>query len=939
MFKTTVPPRLTSSGRLALGLLALGLALGGTLTSCGSSGGGGNVVYSISSLSGTVRGEGTGLPGVTVSVGTTSAVSDAAGNFILPSIGSISAGTVTVFFDGTTATAMGTFPLLDVVVPLQAGVSDLVMPNVINLPNLAGVDSAIQMVMLAADGATQTPIAVAGVQPDIALNAPTGTIVTIGGVVGATDVELNITPVPTTQVPMPLPDGLLGGSFVTIQPGNAAFDPPGAAMGLDVVLPNDLDFPIGTVVDIWSFDHDAGTWVNRSDQTGETGIVVDAGGGLTEVQASGVIVEGGWHAPVLTVDPSCGTTLTGRVVDNGSGLGIAGASIGLDTGQFGTSDSSGNFTIVSVPAYDVAALLADPMDCFPRDLEIEIVLPPSHGSGSSIVAVLAGSIVTGGTTDAGDYSFTVPMVGSVAGIVSGTPASPGEQVMLTPVGGGSTIMITPDSAGSFFMTGLNAGDYLSSFLFDGAASPVEETITIVANQVTSYSIQFAAGGGARDILVRVFMDDHNEFTPLTRASGAAILLQGTDSASSIGLVMTADSNGEATFMGVDGPFTVTASTDVLDQGNTLRIAASMIGIDPVDDVVSVLIFLESAPSVVALDATFSGTVTNMPTLAGTESMVVGVEATAYQGDSVFVGEFAVNPADGTFSGGIPSGYAYDAIVLHEDTQASSPIISSLILTGIAQTTPGGTIVQNFDYGSANVVPWDQPVSITFANVDAAITGAELSVDLDDLANGILFGLDEFIGVPAPLTFNLPDVTHAGLAGFKFTVYADAFDGTDAIYQDRGIVLSTTPAGLVFDFIQVPTPVSPSQGDSFTLAQLLALNVSFTAGGTGGFGNNGLNFAVFDTELGVGTPPAGIDGSCWEFFLPGGVSSFTMPKAPLPMIASGQGMFGGASQFRTLGTPVNFSTFFNGGFEANFAALFTDSTGEADVEIEYSFSVQ
>ena len=47
-------------------------------------------------------------------------------------------------------------------------------------------------------------------------------------------------------------------SYVTIQPAAAEFDTgaAGDATGLSVVLPNDRGLPVGTAVDIWSFDHD-----------------------------------------------------------------------------------------------------------------------------------------------------------------------------------------------------------------------------------------------------------------------------------------------------------------------------------------------------------------------------------------------------------------------------------------------------------------------------------------------------------------------------------------------------------------------------------------------------------------------------------------------------------------------------------------------------------
>ena len=156
------------------------------------------------SLSGTVlQFGGTGLPGVTVTVGNpTTATTDANGNFIILDP---PAGSVDVEIDGTTASVPGsTFPILHVTVDVAATGDTQIQP--ITLPDLSNPASANGTVMTdpGGSGATVGEVVVTAPSLDIQVTVPDATIITIGGAPATGSVNLNVTPVPAADVPMPL---------------------------------------------------------------------------------------------------------------------------------------------------------------------------------------------------------------------------------------------------------------------------------------------------------------------------------------------------------------------------------------------------------------------------------------------------------------------------------------------------------------------------------------------------------------------------------------------------------------------------------------------------------------------------------------------------------------------------------------------------------------
>ena len=905
-------------------VLTAGFALSAAaLTGCSSSDddpvnpGGGAVA--LETLSGNVRGAGgTGLVDVNVTVGTNSTVTNANGDFVITSLGSISSGEVLVEFDGSSAGAGSElYSTLDVLVSLPSGTTNLVMPQVITLPDLNSAGSDSDTVTVTA-GATDAAIALANGTSNVGLDGPMGTLITIDGVLAATPVDINITPVQPEAVPMPLPDDLIGGSFVTIQPSNAAFAPPAAA-GLDVTLPNSLNLPDGTMVDIWSFDHDVNAWVNRSAETGNQG-VVSVGG--ADIVALGVITEGGWHAPVLPVRPECATVATGRVIDSVNMEAIPGANIAFSTGQFTTSDSNGDFTLPDLVAYDVNDL----MNCTAVDVDYEVVLPPSFGSTSQTGTLAMANVVIGGTSDLSNITFTISTTGSVAGIISGDGAG---DVLLTEDAGSGTAMATPNSDGSFFIDGLAEGAWTATFQFDGLAFPTENTFTVVANQIATVNLQAAVGQGTDDITIFVVEDDDDDTTPLMPVQGAVVLLQGSDAGSSNGFVMTTDMNGMATFNDVSGPYTVTAQLDNLEGSTTTRHASSLVGITPTSSTIAVPLLIEPVENVPIPSDSLTGIVSNMPAIMGTETLEVFAVATNF-GFDVFSGNAMVDNM-GNYTMSVPPGVELDAWVVHRDNLATSRIISTLFVPGIGQTS-GGTLAANFDF--ANAVAWDQPVNVTFANVGADVD-TDVYFEAFDLAAGTAFDGLIYSGSIANVTLNLPDVTDMAFTGLNFNVFAGVNPGTLS-ESECEFVLSSTPTDLDFDFLSPPTPVTPADSADFTAEEFGNLTVSFTGAANGSFGANGFNAYFFESIS--GPTPSGIDVAQWEIFFPSNASSFDIPLAALPMFVDGQTLEGGIDKQLFAGSTVNFNTFFNENVNQNLEDLRSDATSTCEVESFYSFTL-
>ncbi len=913
---------------LALAGLAAGaMTLGGCSSDNDDSG---PQAVTLNSLSGLVRvAGGAPLPGVTVNVAGETAITDSGGFFVMTGLGSLPVGMVAIDFDGSTATATGPldFPELEIMVPLLAGTTELTLPQVITLPDLNNADSANQSLTLNGDGTAAEAIDVVqmGGMTAINLSGAIGTLVTIDGMVGVAGADLNVTPVAPEEVPMPLPDGLQGNAFVTIQPGNARFDQPDPALpdppisGLDIVLPDVLGLPIGTVVDIWSFDHVAGAWVNRSEETGQTGTVeLDGAGPATRIVATGVITEGGWHTAVLPVDPTCGTRVTGFVKETGTDNGIAGASVAFGTGQFATTDSDGSFTSPVIPAYDATDLINE--ICTPTDLSYEIVLPPSFGGDSSgTLTIMAADIVEGGTTDIGDSLFTLGTTGSVAGVVIGANTM-GEDVSITP-DGGAAVMVTPNGSGAFFQTGLEAGPYTASFLFDGASAPTEVPFTVVPNGLVTIAVQDAVGSGSEDITVLILQTDGDD-SDLFPVAGATVRLQGTDSTSSAGLIMMTDANGEAVFADVDGPYNVTAQKDIFANALNLRFATSLVGIDPTGTTIGIPILNDSNIDQVTTDATLSGTVSNLPTLMGSEDLQITAIESGTSGDG-FSQSATVDSTTGAYTLSIPSDTPLDVYVIHRDLSATSQVLATLIDEAVGMTTTGNTLTADLDF--ANAIGWNESVMVSLVG-EALADDLFIDTCLRNDATGFTLRTPlhaALAGSVVDVTLNLPDLGDTALAGYTFRIDGELQDTSTSNFSGRecAVVVADNATTSTLTFLDTPTLTSPMDNASLTLAQLQSLQVAYNPSTVGPLGNNGVDFFILSYLQTGGGVPSGIDGAIWEVIVPPGQAMFDLPPAGLPMFGEGiKAIDAEIGANRWGGVSVDFTQFFDEDLATGFLAI-------------------
>ena len=535
-------------------------------------------------------------------------------------------------------------------------------------------------------------------------------------------------------------------------------------------------------------------------------------------------------------------------------------------------------------------------------------------------------------TDLPPFIVSVGTTGNLTGIVNGTGATMSEPVELIPAAGAPT-MVVPNDDGAFFLSGLEQGDWTARYQFAGLPSPTEVDFVITANEITSINIQFVDGGGGpqgETITVLVLQDDDDPSTPMTPVSTASVLLRGTDSGSMSGLVATTDAMGMAVFNNVTGPYDVTAQKDILVNAETVRFAVSTVGIAPADGTIGMWFDNDDNNTPATLDATMSGTVSNLPVLNAGEALQVQVEPTGLTDGDVFFG--AVNPGDGTYSVSIPSGVDFDVSLNHFEQGADSEILATLLQPSVAQTTPGGTITQDFDFNSPTVIAWDQAVPTTITNVMAGAGPIAVCVDLVDDTNGVLFAFEINTNAGASFTMNLPDLTDPALAGYELQLLCEVEHATNFSGQECDVIPASNPASVAFDMLSLATPIMPFDGATYTVQELEDLSVSFTEGGNGNFGANGVNIFSIESQQGG---PAGVDLVVWDVFVPAGTSSFSMPQSSLPMFPENTTFDSCVQSFRVAGFTIDFDSFFSSAVEQNFSMLMDNQTSACGSEVALS----
>jgi hypothetical protein len=212
------------------------------------------------------------IAGVTLRIrGTTlAAPSDGQGQFVLTGV---PVGDVHLLVDGSTAQRPGTWPDLEFEIVTVAGADNTLGMPVYLLP----LDLEHGIFVDETHGGTLTLPDYPGFSLTVAPNSATFPDGTRRG-------TITVTPVHADKVPMVPNFGQQPRFIVTIQPPGVRFDPPA-----QVTHPNVDALPPGAVTELYSFDHDMGSFVATGTATvSEDGTVIRSDRGTG-------IVKGGWH--------------------------------------------------------------------------------------------------------------------------------------------------------------------------------------------------------------------------------------------------------------------------------------------------------------------------------------------------------------------------------------------------------------------------------------------------------------------------------------------------------------------------------------------------------------------------------------------------------------------------------------------------------------------
>lgn len=900
-------------------------------------------------------------------------VTDVNGNFV---VSGLPPGPVEVRIDGTTATGKpvgSTFGVLLVMAEVAPeGGSEL--PQALVLPDLNNPKAAKQTVAVNVLGQTSEVIdATSGTGAPIQIAGPIGTTILIGGVPASAAVAINVTPVSPSEVPMPLLDAegnpLDAASYVTVQPPNAQFDTSvpglteGVLSGLDIVLPNDRGFPPGTLVDIWSFDHDAGAWVNRTAQTGQQGEVSLDG---TRIEAEKVIVKGGWHAPVLPVDPDCGTKLVGRLIDSVTLAPVPGATVATDIGQFATTDANGDFELVSVPAYELPSF-----PCVPIDVTVNVITSVNYGHAQTSVVVSAGTLLPGDCTDIGDIPIVIPAKGSLVGKLTknGVPVAGGT----VQIAGASSFTLTSDAKGQFFATCVAKGSYTASHTFAGDASATVVAFGIQANKLTAINLQKSSGTGTKDITICVVKTGSSTLASFPPVAGAQVLLVGSDPASAAGVLGTTNTSGKVTFLKVTPPYTITAQADrpVFEGGELLlaRLATSVIGITP--KTASITVFIEADFDTGGndlFDATLSGTVSNIP-VPPPGGFLPGYEIELLDSDTgEQVTTLFVDPGTGLFSGGMPSGSTYHVVFRQVEFfeqlgqigpgdgtgfAFGSRTLAADAQVNLAGPAPAGTLQVDFDFDDA--IPFDREVPLQLDNLPTSVNGLFCEFDLVDLDLGVerlplgrtnLFSESQ-TGIQPPDTVLLPDLDDPAFDGIRTIFRAELFEqsqgptafGAGGDFAERGmecdVVLTQNPNQVVVpfpvDFVTVSAPSHLGDIDPADIDDLMITYVDNI-----GVPSRGVTSIYIESD--EVSSDLGVDGIVWQLLVPAGITQVTLPPTALPMFGD-SGLYKlGLDTTELASGKFDLPTVLGGDFHANIEALEFEHDGRCESFLALFFSV-
>jgi len=221
---------------------------------------------------------------------TLSAVADADGRF---RINGVPVGPIRLLIDGSTTTRPGVWPTLEYNLVTVAGQNNTV-GGPIRLPVLDEGSSQI------AGGPTDVTLTLSDV-PGVSLTVLANSATFPGG---AHTGRLTLTQVHFDKVPMAPPNGSQFVLAWTIQPPGVQFDPPAR-----ITVPNN-GMPPGTLVDMFSFDHDLGVFVVIGTAS------VSADGSIIKSDPGFGIRKTGWGGcapppPPTTCTPKCPNPVDG----------------------------------------------------------------------------------------------------------------------------------------------------------------------------------------------------------------------------------------------------------------------------------------------------------------------------------------------------------------------------------------------------------------------------------------------------------------------------------------------------------------------------------------------------------------------------------------------------------------------------------------------------
>ena len=862
----------------------------------------------LASLSGLVVGPGgAGLEGAEVRLGNLVVETDADGAFVMGFAEALPSSNVVLTVDGEPAEMVGeSFGTERYGFQVSASDDRPTVPHTIVLPNRQSPDGDHGTLTISGGGTVQNGLILNG-GGDLNLVIAAGTTVVMNGAPAPTGLEVSIVRVEGEELGHPLPANIAAAGFAAIGPTEARFDPLGGLFGLNAILPNTAGFPLGTTVDIWAWDADNLAWVNRSVQTGQQGLVISVPGGGSGIQAIGAIVEGGIYTGGLISNNGFSTTLSGRLL-NTDAAPIRDATVAVATGQAGLTDEDGRFSIAGVPAFDYAAALGGNPTAVPVNVGYRIstaaedgalVLPPTFAP--------AIGITPGGTTNLGDTVFAVPKVGALVGVLTGEQEIPGTPVTL--VGPSGSEFITVGESNQYFVLNLEPGFYTSSTIFAAGGNPVYASTVVTEGQTNAVTLSPEGGTGTDDVTIFVGIEDGSSTTPLVPAPGAQVLLFGTDAGSSQGVLRTTDAFGQASFLGVDGPYVVSAETLTLVNGASRRVTATAYSVSA--DVGSITLALDGE-SLPLVNATLEGTLSDLPLLDPGQSLELLAVTRGDVNGERWAETTPIDPIAGTYSLAVPPTQLLDLALLTVDTGlAGADSTLAQVVTLDTQPAPiGAGAIGVFDasFNDGPVIFFDQLADLELAG--GPTKGQTATVALDLTLPGAS-GPNDTVRLPLPLgtvaenggVLALPAIDTLVLAnyGLVLRVTEESFDEARSV-ASTPLTSPVTSVALTLD--QPPFVDDPFDGATFTATELAeaALEVDVNEAQADG--------ALVRLRLAAtGAPIAlGIDESVWTLWAPADEIPAFLPVLPMPMWVSGSTVTVQAQVLRSDDAPLNLADF-------------------------------